>query len=163
MSSRTYKKFIYEESPAEQIKQKALKKSQEIIYVYKTPEEKKTILLGAMENWIQGMMEHCGDLVMAWDVINEPIADNSSWRGINGNFMSNGEGEDPDTEPVEDNGLDLNWANDHFYWGYYLGKEYAVKAFEYARQYAPEGTKLYANDYNLEHNQHNVRVLPFGD
>ncbi|MFR5758504.1 MAG: hypothetical protein ACLUE2_10525 [Bacteroides cellulosilyticus] len=29
----------------------------------------------------------------------------------------------PDTAPVEDeeNGLNLNWASNHFYWGYYHG------------------------------------------
>ena len=67
--------------------------------------------------------------------------------------MSNGD-DAPDTAPVEDeeNGLNLNWANDHFYWGYYIGKEYAVKAFEYARKYAAADVKLYVNDYNLETN-----------
>lgn len=107
-----------------------------ISYKLKTPEEKKAALLGAMEAWIKGMLQHQGmERVKEWDVINEPIADNNQWRGIDGNFMSNGD-DAPDTAPVEDeeNGLNLNWANDHFYWGYYIGKEYAVKAFEYARK-----------------------------
>ncbi len=132
-----------------------------ITYKFKTAEEKKTALLGAMEAWIKGMLEHPGmDRVTEWDVINEPIADNNQWRGIDGNFMSNGD-DAPDTAPVEDpaSGLSLNWASDHFYWGYYIGKEYAVKAFEYARKYAPADTKLYVNDYNLETNPSKLAAL----
>ena len=114
-----------------------------------------------MEAWIKGMLQHQGmERVKEWDVINEPIADNNQWRGIDGNFMSNGE-DAPDTAPVEDeeNGLNLNWANDHFYWGYYIGKEYAVKAFEYARKYAAADVKLYVNDYNLETNPSKLAAL----
>ncbi len=129
-----------------------------VTYVYKTPEEKKELLLGAMETWIKGMAEHCGNRVMAWDVINEPISDNSQWRGIDGNFMSNGD-DAPDTRPVEEDGLNLNWADDHFYWGYYIGKEYAYKAFEYARKYTPSGTTLWVNDYNLETNPSKLNTL----
>lgn len=124
-----------------------------ITYIYKTPEEKKEALLGAMESWIKGMLEHTGDRVQAWDVINEPIADNNQWRGIDGNFAGE------DSEPVENNGLELNWGEDRFYWGYYIGKEYAVKAFEYARKYAPAGTKLFVNDYNLESNPQKLTAL----
>lgn len=124
-----------------------------IRYEYKTPEEKKEALLGAMESWIKEMLEHTGERVQAWDVINEPIADNNQWRGIDGNFA------DGDSEPVENDGLELNWDEDHFYWGYYIGKEYAVKAFEYARQYAPAGTKLFVNDYNLESNAQKLTAL----
>ncbi|OJV75024.1 MAG: hypothetical protein BGO34_06480 [Bacteroidia bacterium 44-10] len=124
-----------------------------IAYVYKTPEEKKAALLDAMESWIKGMLEHTGSRVEAWDVINEPIADNNQWRGIGGNFMSE------DSHPVEDNGLELNWESDRFYWGYYIGQEYATKAFEYARKYAPAGTKLFVNDYNLESNPAKLNAL----
>ncbi len=132
-----------------------------ITYIPMSPEKKAEALLGAMEAWIKGIMEHCGDRVMAWDVINEPISDNCQWRGVGGNFMSNGADEEPDREPVEspETGLSLNWANEHFYWGYYLGKDYAVKAFEYARKYAPAGTKLFVNDYNLETSPNKLAAL----
>lgn len=131
-----------------------------ITYKLKTPEEKKAALLGAMEAWIKGMLEHTGDRIKQWDVINEPIADNGQWRGIGGNFMSNGD-DAPDTAPVEseETGLNLNWAADHFYWGYYIGKEYAVKAFEYARKYAAPDAKLYVNDYNLETSPNKLNAL----
>lgn len=128
-----------------------------ITYVYKSPEEKKEILLSAMETWIKGIAEHVEEKapgrVIAWDVINEPISDNCKWRGIDGNFSSD------DAEPVEENGLTLNWADDHWYWGYYIGKEYAVKAFEYARKYCATGTKLFVNDYNLETNPSKLAAL----
>ena len=129
-----------------------------ITYKLKSAEEKKTILLDAMEKWIKEVMTHMGDRVDAWDVINEPIADGyNKWRGIDNVFGSNANDGTPDAAPTEseDAGLSLNWANDvgnqHWYWGYYLGKDYAVKAFEFARKYAPNpDVKLFVNDYNLE-------------
>ncbi|MCI9285224.1 MAG: hypothetical protein HFJ91_05435 [Muribaculaceae bacterium] len=121
-----------------------------ISYELKSPEEKKALLLGAMEEWIKEAMTHMGNACTSWDVINEPIGDNGKIRGVEGGWMSG------DSEPVEDttSGLTLNWANEsgngHFYWGYYCGMDYAVKAFQFARQYSPNNAKLYVNDYNLE-------------
>lgn len=135
-----------------------------ITYTFKTPEEKKAALETAMEAWIKGMLEHVknDNRFVAWDVINEPIADGSNeWRGINNVFGGTDGDGNPDTEPVEDpeNGLLLNWADNHFYWGYYLGKGYATKAFELARQYAPANMKLYVNDYNLEISPNKLAAL----
>lgn len=142
-----------------------------ITYELKSPEEKKAILESAMEAWIKGMMEHInGDKrFVAWDVINEPIADNSGWRGIDGVFGSSNNDGVADSAPTESEtqGLSLNWANDtgngHFYWGYYLGKGYATKAFELSRKYADENgltdMKLYVNDYNLEINPSKLNAL----
>lgn len=123
-----------------------------ITYTFKTPAEKKVALLGAMENWIKGMLQNLSNPTAAhcikqWDVINEPITDGTNqWRGIDGNFS------DSDTAPTETqkDGLTMDWASGHWYWGYYIGKEYAVDAFKYARQYAPSDCRLYVNDYNLE-------------
>ena len=143
---------LVEEAPTA----KSLTRSGGISYIIKPIEEKRAALLGAMETWIKGMAEHEGmERVVAWDVINEPISDNNQWRGVNGNFSSE------DATPTEDEttGLNLNWANGHFYWGYYLDKEYAVKAFEYARKYTKEGTKLFVNDYNLEINPNKLQAL----
>lgn len=135
-----------------------------VTYFFKTPEEKKAALETAMEAWIKGMLEHIknDNRFVAWDVINEPIADGSNeWRGINNVFGGTDGDGNPDTEPVEDpeNGLLLNWADNHFYWGYYLGKGYATKAFELARQYAPANMKLYVNDYNLETSPNKLAAL----
>ncbi|MEI3468753.1 MAG: endo-1,4-beta-xylanase, partial [Bacteroides intestinalis] len=75
-------------------------------YIYKTPEEKRTALLGAMETWIKGMAEHMGDRMIGWDVINEPIDDSTKGvRGINGVFGSEDADGNPDTAPVEQDGL----------------------------------------------------------
>ena len=124
-------------------------------YVLKTAEEKRTALLGAMESWVKGMAEHLADkgiVPHGYDVINEAITDGEKKvRGVDGVFGgSDGDG-NYDQEPVENttDGLELNWASGHFYWGYYVN-DYAVKAFEYARQFLPAETKLFYNDYNLE-------------
>lgn len=119
-------------------------------------------MLGAMESWIGGMLQHVsGDQhqrFVGWDVINEPITDDGHYRGIDGHFGWEGEDDNgnkvSDKEPTESTteGLNLNWYDNHFYWGYYLGKDYAVKAFELARNYAPAGMKLYVNEYGLETN-----------
>lgn len=151
-------KFGPKNEEAAQAPARVMTRAAGVTYVFKTPEEKKALLLGAMEEWIKGMAEHVGDRVMAWDVINEPIADNNQWRGIEGNFMG---GEEPDLAPVEsaDDGFSLNWGDDHFYWGYYIGKEYATKAFEYARKYTAPGAKLFVNDYNLETSPNKLAAL----
>lgn len=134
-----------ERSSSASVHNSSQKSGSSYIYIYKTAEEKKAILLEAMESWIRQMAEHMGDRVVAWDVINEPIADGyNAWRGINNVF------DGKDKAPVEHNGLTLNWASDHWYWAYFIGKEYAVKAFEYARKYCAPDAKLYVNDYNLE-------------
>ena len=41
-------------------------------------------------------------------------------------------------------------ANDDFYWVKYLGPDYAVTAFNLARQYGNPTDVLFINDYNLE-------------
>lgn len=141
--------------------------TQEPSYELKTPEEKRTALLGAMESWIKGMLQHVsGDQrFVGWDVINEPITDDGYFRGIDNHFGGSWEDDNGNTqydaEPTETttDGLNLNWGSGHFYWGYYLGKDYAVQAFKLARQYAPADMKLYVNDYNLETNPSKLAKL----
>ena len=125
-------------------------------------EKIQTALYGAMENWIKEMIKHCGKRVTAWDVLNEPINDDLGLRGVDNKYASG------DSEPTGSTAsdLNLNWissaGNQHFYWGYFLGKEYAVKAFQYARKYANEqqtDAKLYINDYNLESNPNKLKEL----
>lgn len=97
-----------------------------------TPEEKKEIIGNEMERWIAGMMEVSKDYVKAWDVVNEPMDDG------NPHELKTGVGRE------------LN--ADEFYWQDYLGKDYAVKAFQLAREYGNPGDILFINDYNLEYN-----------
>ena len=125
-------------------------------YVVKSAEEKSQILTDAMEAWVKGMAEHLAakDIVpVGYDVINEAITDGNGnqVRGVDNVFGSSDNDGNPDLEPTENeqDGLDLHWANGHFYWGYYV-KDYAVKAFQFARKYLPAETKLFYNDYNLE-------------
>ncbi len=134
---------------------RAARRAAKSYYVIKTAEEKRAALLVAMESWVKGMADYLKSMEITpvgYDVINEAIADgNNKVRGVDNVFgASDGDG-NYDQEPVENttDGLELNWASGHFYWGYYV-KDYAVKAFEYARQYLPAETKLFYNDYNLE-------------
>ncbi|MBQ2321242.1 MAG: endo-1,4-beta-xylanase, partial [Bacteroidales bacterium] len=140
-------------------------KATKIYYEIMSPEAKYEALDNAMEQWIKGAFEHFnGDKRFAgWDVINEAIADGGGRRGINGVFGGSWTEDDVtyyDKQPTETetDGLNLNWSsaagNQHFYWGYYMGMDYAVKAFEYSRKYADANgltdLKLFYNDYNLE-------------
>tara|TARA_R110002020_G_scaffold303939_1_gene519363 strand:+ start:9977 stop:12169 length:2193 start_codon:yes stop_codon:yes gene_type:complete len=98
------------------------------IVIEKTEEEKAEIIGAAMEDWISKMVSHYKTEVSAWDVVNEPMKEGGSLR--DGNV----------TDP----------AADDFYWVKYLGKDYAVTAFNLARQYGNATDKLFINDYNLE-------------
>lgn len=104
--------------------------STEPTIIEKTPAEKATIIGAALEDWIKNMVGHYKNDIFAWDVVNEPIRDD------NGD-LRNG------TEQGSD-------ANDFFSWIKYLGKDYGVMAFKYARQYGNPTDKLFINDYNLE-------------
>ena len=129
-------------------------------YVSKTAEEKREAMLGAMEAWISGMANHLkekGVTPYGYDVINEAISDGKKTpRGLNNEFGGSWTDDDGNTQydsaPVETeaDGLTLNWGSGHWYWGYYVGSDYAVKAYQLARKYLPAETKLFYNDYNLE-------------
>jgi|GEM_PF-424100 len=110
-----------------------------IVEMDKTAEEKKALITGAMEDWIQEMVTHCNEQVTAWDVVNEPM---------------------DDSRPYElKTGVGKLLAGDEFYWQDYMGKEYAATAFKLARQYAGENVKLFMNDYNLAYNLDKCRGI----
>jgi len=98
-----------------------------------TPEEKADTLSWAFENWIAGTLEVTKEYVKAWDVVNEPMDDGSPYE------LKTGVGK-------------TDMAADEFYWQDYLGKDYAVTAFNLAREYGSTDAKLFINDYNLEYN-----------
>jgi GH35 family endo-1,4-beta-xylanase len=100
-------------------------------FIEKSDEEKKALITQAMETWIKGMVGHFKERVHAWDVLNEPIADNGTLRGVEG-------------------GLPTDMDNDDFYYGFYMGKEYGALAFKWAREADPTAL-LFINDYNLEY------------
>ena len=127
-------------------------------YELKSAAEKREILLNYMEEWIKEAMTHV-DVCTSWDVINEPIDDNTKWRGFDGAFMW--DEEEPDQAPEEstEKGLNLNWKSDHWYWGTFIGKDYGAKAFEFAAKYNKNGAKLFVNDYNLETSPSKLKAL----
>ncbi len=94
-----------------------------------TDEQKFEVISGALETWIQGMMEACNGYVTSWDVVNEPMDDSNAYA------LKSGVGVTSET---------------HFYWQDYLGKDYARYAVEYARKYGGDDLLLFVNDYNLE-------------
>ena len=98
-----------------------------------TPEEKADTLSWALENWIAGTLEVTKEYVKAWDVVNEPMDDGNPYE------LKTGVGK-------------TDMAADEFYWQDYLGKDYAVMAFNLARQYGSPDDIHFINDYNLEYN-----------
>jgi len=100
--------------------------------VEKTAAEKEAILTKALETFIAGMLEKTKSYIKAWDVVNEPMSD---W---------------PDQYALKTGVGKTDLADDEFYWQDYLGKDYAVKAFQLARKYSNANDLLFINDYGLE-------------
>jgi endo-1,4-beta-xylanase len=86
----------------------------------------------ALGLFVTGMVNRYKGRVKAWDVVNE-VLDNS------GNIRNNG------------NSPNSNSANDYFVWSNYLGRDFALKAFNYAKAADPTAL-LFINDYGLESN-----------
>ncbi|WP_186756531.1 endo-1,4-beta-xylanase [Echinicola salinicaeni] len=101
--------------------------------VQKTPEEKEAIISGELERWISEMVTNSAEHVKAWDVVNEPMDDGNPYE------LKTGIGK-------------TDMAADEFYWQDYLGKDYAVQAFKWAREYGNPDDLHFINDYNLEYN-----------
>jgi endo-1,4-beta-xylanase len=92
----------------------------------------KETMLGRMENYIKGVFavleEEYPDVdFYAWDVVNE------AW---------NDGGQPRKAGTYEESGEYSGWV------GVFGDNSFIPYAFEYARKYAPKGTKLYYNDYN---------------
>ncbi|MCX8019196.1 MAG: endo-1,4-beta-xylanase [Chitinophagaceae bacterium] len=85
----------------------------------------------AMRNFITAMVNRYKSKVRAWDVVNEPFADNPV--------------------AIRNNSNTSTTANDVLVWSHYMGRNWALKAFNYARAADPTAD-LYINDYNLESN-----------
>lgn len=92
----------------------------------------KETMLARMENYISGVMavlaEEYPDVdFYAWDVVNEAWLDNGSPR---------------EGGMYDDNANQSGWTQ------VFGDNSFIPYAFEYARKYAPEGCKLYYNDFN---------------
>ncbi|HVZ96410.1 MAG TPA: endo-1,4-beta-xylanase [Chitinophagaceae bacterium] len=82
--------------------------------------------------WISDVVGHYAGKIKAWDVLNEPLADDGTIR-TNSNLPSGTTSTSPGV----------------FVWSQYLGKDVGVKAFTYAHAADPAAL-LFINDYNLE-------------
>ncbi|HEY0039465.1 MAG TPA: endo-1,4-beta-xylanase [Flavisolibacter sp.] len=80
----------------------------------------------ALNTYITNMVSRYKNKVKAWDVINEMFTESGEIRN-------------------ENNSPDPNW----FVWSHYLGRDFGVKAFNYAKAADPTAD-LFINDYNLE-------------
>jgi len=87
--------------------------------------------------WISGpngIVTRYAGKVKAWDVVNEPMADGNGALRLSSNTTI------PTPAPT-----------DWFFWSDYLGRNAALKAFQYAKAADPSAL-LFINDYNLETN-----------
>lgn len=82
----------------------------------------------ALDNFVTGMVTHYKGKVKAWDVVNELFTETGNLRN-NTNTSTTG--------------------SDVFVWSHYLGRDFALKAFNYAKAADPSAL-LFINDYNLE-------------
>lgn len=82
----------------------------------------------AMSRFIRSTVIRYTGKIKAWDVVNEPMADGTGALRSNSGTTT----------------------GDAFYWSQYLGRNYALKAFQYARAADPNAG-LFINDYNLEY------------
>ncbi len=87
----------------------------------------------ALHTFINAIVTRYKDKVKAWDVVNELFAENGALRS------------NANTTPTAGSNDMLVWSDPG-----YLGRSYAVKAFQYAKDADPTA-KLFINDYNLEY------------
>jgi endo-1,4-beta-xylanase len=95
---------------------------------------------GALNSYVTGMCTHYAGKVKAWDVVNEPMTDGNGDLRTNLNTFNN------------------KGATDFFLWSQYLGRNYALKAFQYAKAADPNAL-LFINEYNLESNNSKLDSL----
>jgi len=91
-----------------------------------------TAIDSALSKFIRATVTHYAGKVKAWDVVNESMADGASGLRTSANTQASN-------------------ATDRFFWSDYLGRDYALKAFQYAKAADPNAL-LFINDYNLEYN-----------
>ena len=101
-----------------------------------TQAQKVANIDAAFNRYITGMCTHYAGKVKAWDVVNEIMNDGASGLRTSSNTNSG-------VAPAGTGGI--------FYWTDYLGRNTALKAFNYAHAADPNAL-LFINDYNLEYN-----------
>jgi len=101
-----------------------------------TQAQKAANIDGALNAYVTGMATHYKGKVKAWDVVNEIMNDGASGLRTSSNTNS---------------GVAAAGTGGVFYWTDYLGRNTALKAFNYAHAADPNAL-LFINDYNLESN-----------
>ena len=81
--------------------------------------------------WVTSTVSHYAGKIKAWDVVNEPVMDGTGALRTSAN-----------------SGL-TTLPSGTFYWSDYLGRQFGLKAFQYAKAADPNAL-LFINDYNLE-------------
>jgi endo-1,4-beta-xylanase len=84
----------------------------------------------ALSKFIRSTVTRYAGKIKAWDVVNESMADGVSGLRKSTNSQAA--------------------SNDNFFWADYLGRDWALKAFNYAKAADPNAL-LFINDYNLEY------------
>lgn len=98
----------------------------------RSEEVKQTIVKNELKRWISTVVSGL-PYVNAWDVVNEPMDDGNPYE-------------------LKSSQTDSDISSDEFYWQDYLGEDYAVLAFNLARENGKPEDLLFINDYNLEYN-----------
>lgn len=88
----------------------------------------------ALRKYITTTVTHYKGKIKAWDVVNEPMSDGTGALRTPANFT---------IQPAN--------AASQFLWSQYLGRNFALKAFQYAKAADPNAM-LFINEYNLEYN-----------
>ncbi len=99
-----------------------------------TPTQSATVIDTALRKFITTTVTHYKGKIKAWDVVNEPMSDGTGALRDASNY----------TMPPQNMG-------NQFLWSQYLGRSYALKAFQYAKAADPNAL-LFINEYNLEYN-----------
>jgi endo-1,4-beta-xylanase len=98
-----------------------------------TPAQVATVIDTALHKYINTTVTRYKGRIKAWDVVNEPMSDGTGALRDASNY----------TIPA------ANAAN-QFLWSEYLGRNFGLKAFQYAKAADPNAL-LFINEYNLEY------------
>jgi len=99
-----------------------------------TSAQTATVIDTALHQFITTTVTRYKGRIKAWDVVNEPMSDGTGALRDTGNY----------TIPAAD-------VTSQFLWSEYLGRNFGLKAFQYAKAADPNAL-LFINEYNLEYN-----------
>lgn len=98
-----------------------------------TPAQAAAVIDTALHTYITTTVLRYKGKIKVWDVVNEPMADGSGALRDSTNYK---------IQPAN--------ANSQFLWANYLGRNFSLKAFQYAKAADPAAI-LFINEYNLEY------------